>query len=323
VWPLSLPDPGPPWPPSVARRPRCGLRDREKGKSRRGFTLIELLVVIAIIAVLAAMLLAALSRARAHADLAVCRGNLRQVLIGMTMYADETGGYPDRSWSFGLEIQPLVRAPWPQSNYGPTNSNPIYPAGLAFYQGPVNSVYACPGYNRIRGAFMTLYAGPTFNGAPTAPPSLLVNWAAYGYNDTGMVGYSGGLGAHGPNDDFSYGGQNVPCRPGEVVCPADMIAVGDAGLVPQSLNGGEYVPIGEPCLPAGVGVYHSCATATVLLPCDQGVVRDNAGRHLGRWNVGFVDAHVESLRFSALWTDGDPTIARRWNKDHQPHLDGS
>jgi len=53
-----------------------------------GFTLIELLVVIAIIAILAALLMPALERAREGGRRAACAGNLRQLGIGLTMYSD-------------------------------------------------------------------------------------------------------------------------------------------------------------------------------------------------------------------------------------------
>jgi prepilin-type N-terminal cleavage/methylation domain-containing protein/prepilin-type processing-associated H-X9-DG protein len=77
---------------------------------RKGFTLIELLVVIAIIAILAAILLPMLERARAEANKAVCLSNLKQMLVAVNLYVMN---YDDNAPMLQLSDLPYDQCPTP------------------------------------------------------------------------------------------------------------------------------------------------------------------------------------------------------------------
>jgi prepilin-type N-terminal cleavage/methylation domain-containing protein/prepilin-type processing-associated H-X9-DG protein len=117
--------------------------------SRRAFTLIELLVVIAIIAILAAMLLPALSRAKQTAWTTSCNSNLHQIGLGMRMFADDNNeSYPES----GTTIY------WGTVDYAPPlgSGKPGWLEQIFPYVGNTN-VYNCPGnvqlQSNLRGPF--------------------------------------------------------------------------------------------------------------------------------------------------------------------------
>ena len=76
---------------------------------RQGFTLVELLVVVAIVAILASLLLPALSRAKERGRRAVCLSNLSQILKACTMYAMDNDDkfFPARNGSVQIALDPL------------------------------------------------------------------------------------------------------------------------------------------------------------------------------------------------------------------------
>lgn len=87
-----------------------GLRFTKKAARNPAFTLIELLVVVAIIAILAALLLPSLWRARAAAVSTACKSNLHQIAVALKVYTDENQAFPawfDRTY-WDARLLPLA-----------------------------------------------------------------------------------------------------------------------------------------------------------------------------------------------------------------------
>ena len=141
----------------------------------RAFTLIELLVVIAIIAILAALLLPALARAKSKAQQITCTSNLKQVGLALVLYADDCNGYwpfasdttqPDPNiWT--KELQPYMRLRGNQTN---GQENAVFICPSTRYDGSpstadLSRTYGCTG----------TMLGSTGSGGPTSTKARKAN----------------------------------------------------------------------------------------------------------------------------------------------------
>lgn len=173
------------------------MRATERGVSEfRAFTLTELLVVIAIIAILMALLLPALSRAKEKARSASCQNHLHQIGLAMQMYISDHNMYPTALGSGSFK-------PWPDQ--------------LAPYD-PVqwtNIAWQCPTYI-AEGGIVTWQPPPPGGG------NLKLS-ISYAYNSVGMMGNI-------PTESPPLGlGEinHIMVPDNRVAAPSEMYAVGD------------------------------------------------------------------------------------------------
>jgi prepilin-type N-terminal cleavage/methylation domain-containing protein len=155
------------------RRPVAGTMPGMRGQRRGGFTLIELLVVIGIIAVLVAILLPTVGRARESARRAACLSNLRQVHQSFLLFADEHDG------RVPVGFRALGKSPRKQFNsmiYSGTSKKfclfgALYQAGLMKQP----EVFFCPANDDPQSNFNT-----ETNPWPPGSAATVNGWCGYG-----------------------------------------------------------------------------------------------------------------------------------------------
>jgi prepilin-type N-terminal cleavage/methylation domain-containing protein len=220
------------------------MKPNQTSHSKPAFTLIELLVVIAIIAILAAMLLPALSRAKERAKRVADMSNMRQLGVGMHVYALD---YNDKLIAARNTVPSDNSGGWVQNCLNPPEVSAAATIGLRI-QSNSASVWTCPnrpglpvyepaypqwviGYQYFGGITTWMNPAGTFKGA--SPVKISTSRPTWVLAADAVMKINGTWGGQEPGREFVYA--NMPQhRPANSMIPEggnQVFADGSAGWI--------------------------------------------------------------------------------------------